>query len=340
MTVSARVREVVANVHAGGLPDESDIRVLLEIESHSIDAGYIIGAADEINRAVCDGKGEVHAQIGVNLSPCPRNCSFCAFAARNKVFTETTEFDVDTVIQMGLRAEQDGANALFVMATGDYPFSKFVEISCALRRSIREDTMLIANVGDFGPAEAQQLKETGYAGIYHAVRMGEGRDTSIAPDTRLATVQAAREAGLVVGTCVEPIGPEHDIDEIIEKVLIGRDMDPCFSGAMRRISIPGSDLAKHGMISEYRMALLVAVVRLAMGRDLRGNCTHEPNVPGAISGANLFWAEVGTNPRDTETETSEGRGLDVKACREIFAEADFQVLDGPSRIYEQPQSST
>jgi len=340
MTISAQVRNVVANVQKGGLPDESDIRVLLEIEPHSADAGYTIGTADEISRTACDGKAEVHAQIGLNLSPCPRDCSFCAFAARNKVFTERTELDAETVVQMGLRAEQDGANALFVMATGDYPFGKFIEISCELRRSIRKDTVLIANVGDFRPAEAQQLKEVGYAGIYHAVRMGEGRDTHIAPDTRLATVQAAREAGLLIGTCVEPIGPEHDIDEIIEKILIGRDMDPCYSGAMRRINIRGSDLAKHGMISEYRMALLVAIVRLAMGKDLRGNCTHEPNVPGATSGANLFWAEVGANPRDTEAETSEGRGLDVKACREIFTEADFEVLDGPSQIYQQPGSST
>jgi biotin synthase len=163
--------------------------------------------------------------------------------------------------------------------------------------------------------------------------MGEGVVTSISPETRLKTIQAAREAGLLVGTCVEPLGPEHSIDEVIEKILIGRDMEPCFSGAMRRIIIPGSELEAHGMISEYRMAFLVAVVRLAMGRDVKGNCTHEPNILGATSGANLFWAEVGANPRDTEEETSEGRGLDVKTCRKLFEEADFPILTGPSEIY-------
>jgi biotin synthase len=104
---------------------------------------------------------------------------------------------------------------------------------------------------------------------------------------------------------------------------------------MRRITIPGSELERYGMISEYRLAFLVAVVRLAMGRDLIGNCTHEPNLLGAMAGANLFWAEVGTNPRDTESETSKGRGMDVKSCIEMFKETDFNIFQGPSVIYRE-----
>ena len=62
----------------------------------------------------------------------------------------------------------------------------------------------------------------------------------IDPRTRFKTIQAARDAGLRVGTCVEPIGPEHSAEEIAEKILIGREINPCFSGAMRRINVPGS----------------------------------------------------------------------------------------------------
>jgi biotin synthase len=333
MSVSSKVRELVAKAEDGELLDEAELRVLLQVEAHSVDAGHVLAAADAMSRRSCGGKAEVHAQIGLNLSPCPRNCMFCAFAARNEVFGEPTELDVDTVVDMGRRAQEDGANALFVMATGDYPFGKFVEISQELRRQLPPDAVLIANVGDFGPSEAEKLKQIGYAGVYHAVRMGEGEVTSIDPETRLETVRAAREAELLVGTCVEPVGPEHAIEEIVEKTLIGREMRPRYSGAMRRISIPGSELEAHGMISEYRMAVLVAVVRLAMGPDVPGNCTHEPNILGAVCGANLFWAEVGANPRDTESDTSEGRGLDVAACRKMFEEADFEVLSGPSEIY-------
>jgi biotin synthase len=335
MQITPNVKDIITKAFDGEFITPEEIRMLLDIQPHSVDAGFVMGAADEINRTASQGRAEVHAQIGLNLSPCPRNCSFCAFAAKNKIFTENVELSVDTVIQMGLWAEEQGANALFMMATGDYPFNKFRDISSELRSKLKPDTIMIANVGDFNEVEAERLKAAGYTGIYHAVRMGEGRDTNIAPQKRLKTVEAARAAGLMIGTCVEPVGPEHDKNEIVEKIVIGRDMKPCYSGAMRRIKIPGSSMEKFGMLTEYQMAFLVSVVRLAMGRELMGNCTHEPNLLGANCGANLFWAEVGSNPRDIKAETEEGRGLDVKVCKELFKEADYDILNGPSLIYSE-----
>lgn len=333
MQVDPKIADIVAKVCDGHLLARDEIVFALGTSAHSPEAGFLMAAADAMNRTASKGKAEVHAQIGVNLSPCPNNCSFCAFAAKNKVFKEKNELSPEQVTELALIAERQGANAIFLMTTGDYPFSRFIEVSREARAQLKPDTVMIANVGDFGDEEGTQLKEAGYAGIYHAVRMGEGRDTKIDPETRLSTVRAAREAGLLIGTCVEPIGPEHSLHEIAEKTLIGREMKPCFSGAMRRISIPGSELAKYGTISEYRMAFFVAVVRLAMGRDLIGNCTHEPNILGATAGANLFWAEVGTNPRDTAVDTAKGRGLNVRRCMEFFKEADFEILEGPSIIY-------
>jgi biotin synthase len=210
-----------------------------------------------------------------------------------------------------------------------------MEISREINTHTKPNTMMIANIGDFDYDEAKRLKAAGYTGIYHAVRMGEGKDTQLDPDMRMNTIKSAREAGLLIGTCVEPIGPEHTIEEIAEKILVGRQVKPCYSGAMRRINIPGSSLEQYGMLSEYQLAYCVAVVRLAMGRNLKANCTHEPNILGASMGANLFWAEVGTNPRDTKEETSESRGMDVYYCQNLFKEAEYQLLPGPSIFYRQ-----
>jgi biotin synthase len=331
--LSSKINEIVKRVLDGHFITREEILYLLDIDPHSMEGGFIMTAADSITRTASKGKAEVHAQIGLNLSPCPNNCSFCAFAAKNGVFKESQELPIEDVVALSLKAETSAANALFFMTTHDFPFRKFIELSKEVRSTLRPETVMIANIGDFEYEDGKQLKEAGYTGIYHAVRMGEGRDTKIDPQVRLNTIRAAREAGLLIGTCVEPIGPEHSIEEIADKILIGRDMTPCYSGAMRRISIPGSELEQFGMISEYRLAFLVAVVRLAMGRDLIGNCTHEPNLLGPVAGANLFWAEVGTNPRDTEAETSKGRGLGVKSCINMFKEADFDVLQGPSVIY-------
>ncbi len=331
--IGSKVNDIVNKVWDGHFINREEIVSLLRIDPHSMEGGFIMTAANSMTRAASKGKAEVHAQIGLNLSPCPNNCSFCSFAAKNGIFKDTKEISIEEVIQSALRAEADGANAIFLMTTHDYSFGKYIELSKEVRRKLKPDKLMIANIGDFEYEEGRQLKEAGYTGIYHAVRLGEGRDTQINPEARLNTMKAARDAGLLIGTCVEPIGPEHSVDEIVEKILIGRKLNPCYSGAARRITIPSSELEPYGMISEYRLAFLVAVVRLAMGRTLVGNCTHEPNLLGAIAGANLFWAEAGTNPRDTEAETSKGRGLDVKFCMEIFREAEFELYRGPSIIY-------
>jgi biotin synthase len=67
--------------------------------------------------------------------------------------------------------------------------------------------------------------------------------------------------------------------------------------------------------------------------SIAGNCTHEPNAIGAAAGANLLWAEVGGNPRDTREKTEEGRGMTVAQCRAVLGEAEWQVLDGPSAFF-------
>jgi biotin synthase len=333
MNIRRKTKDMIGSVFDDRSLQKDEILYLLEIDLFSVEAGFIMAAANILNREASEGKAEVHAQIGLNLSPCPNHCAFCAFSAENGLFKERIETEPEEILRLSLKAEAEGANALFLMSTGDYPLDRFLERSREVRRNLKPDTVMIANIGDFKSEDGKRLKEAGFAGIYHAVRMGEGKDTSIDPKTRLETIRAAGKAGLQVGTCVEPIGPEHSIEEIAEKILIGREIKPCYSGAMRRIPVPGSRLEKFGMISEYRLAYLVAVVRLAMGPEVRGNCTHEPNVLGATAGANLFWAEAGSNPRDTEAETSKGRGLGVKTCVEMFREADFKILQGPSVIY-------
>ena len=337
MSVPSRVTEIVAKVTDGRLPEEGDLRFLLDLPHRSAAAGEVVAAARELAREACGNRAEVCVQIGLNVSACPMDCRFCSFAKVNGVFPEPGELAVDDVVERAVRSEAEGANSIYLMGTGDYPMARFVEVGQEVRRNLRPETPLVANVGDLTPRTARAIADAGFCAVYHAVRMGEGCDTAIPVERRLRTFRIAKDAGLQLGTCVEPVGPEHTTDEILEKILIHRAAEPCFSGAMRRINVPGTGLARHGQISELRLAYLVAVARLAMGRSLIGNCTHEPNVPGACAGANLFWAEVGPNPRDTDSRTERGRGMDVAACRRLFAEAEYEVLTGPSVIHTRPR---
>jgi len=249
------------------------------------------------------------------------------------VFTDSFELPREDVVFQARQYEAEKANAIYLMATANYPFDKFIETSKEIRRALKRDTVLVANIGDFTLAQAQELKKIGFSGIYHAVRLGESRDTSIPIEKRLETMTYAKEAGLLVGTCVEPVGTEHSVDELVEKTLMTRDIKPVYSGAARRIPIPHTTLAHNGVVTEAKMALILAVVRLALGEEIQGNCTHEPNTLGAFAGANLFWAEVGSNPRDTIKQTEKKRGMNVKDCISILYEAEWMVLEGPSQLY-------
>ena len=317
--------------------DEEEIAALFDIPTFSFESGLMIAASRELSRIACDGKAEVHAQVSLNVGPCKRDCLFCAFAECNNVFTEEKEFPLDYVIEQCRQFEEDGANAVFLMATGTYPLRKFIESGAEVHKALKPETVLIANAGDFSTEEAKELKAAGFIGVYHALRLGEGRDNNIPVEKRFETFRAVKEAGLELGTCLEPVGPEHITQELVEKLLITRDLQPVYSGSARRIVIPGTKLGEIGTVSEARMAHILAVVRLVLPLSIKGNCTHEPNSLGTAAGANLLWAEVGANPRDVKEKTEEGRGTTVKQCQEILREGEWECLEGPSIFYRNGQ---
>lgn len=331
--MDAKLKKIVDEALAGHMLESVAIRELFAVPLFSEESFYIQWAGRRMSEECSSGIAEIHGQVGVNSGPCACNCSFCSFARSNGIFTAQYKEPIEQIIEKCWKLQEQGANAIYLMATAAFSFNDYLEIAMLVKKHLDSDMPLIANMGDFNYQMALALKQAGYSGVYHAVRMGEGQATRIDPRSRLASLAAARKAGLILGTCVEPIGPEHTLDELVEKTMIAREAKPVFSGAMRRINVPGSELNEHGMTSEARMAHILAVVRLAMGHDIPGNCTHEPNVVGAQSGANLLWAEAGANPRDIVLETQDSRGFDIEQCINVLKEAEWQVLQGPSRFF-------
>lgn len=307
---------------------------MLELESDSPESYLIMQEARRLSLEITGNQHEVHAQLALNLAPCPKNCKFCSFAVVNGVFDKATKLSPEEAVRDALILEQAGASAVYVMATANYDFGEFLEISAEIKRHLKTETVFVANVGDRTPDEARRMADVGFHGVYHALRLREGTDTAIPPQKRLDSFRAFAEAGLGLGTCVEPIGPEHSAQEIAELILLTGQLEPAYSGAARRISIPGTEMARdHGMIPELRQVQCVAVTRLGLPDSVKGNCTHEPCSLGAAAGASLFWAEIGANPRDTQARTEEGRGADVERCGQLFWEAGCGVLEGPSKFF-------
>jgi biotin synthase len=327
------IKEIIKKTLDDGHLTNEEIAALFKVPLFTDESALILSASRKKSGIASHGLAEVHAQVGLNIAPCPKNCAFCSFAVRNKVFPDYVELSADEAAFRAQQFEQDGANAVYLMTTADYPFDQFIETAQEVKKKLRPETTLVANVGDFTAQQASRLKDAGFSGIYHAVRLGEGTDTSIPVEIRLQTFRHAAEAGLLLGTCLEPVGTEHTIGELVEKTIITRAAHPAYSGSARRIPLPGTAMAPYGIVSEARMAHILSVVRLALGFATAGNCTHEPNVMGAAAGANLLWAEAGSNPRDVEKDTERKRGMTVKDCRHIFEEAEWKVRSGPSKFY-------
>jgi biotin synthase len=186
----------------------------------------------------------------------------------------------------------------------------------------------VVNIGDLEGSQGSELLSAGVQGAYHICRLREGIDTDLQPSQRLRTIEIIKKAGLDLYYCCEPIGPEHTPEELVDQMFIGIEAG-CFQhAAMRRVCVPGTPLSSRGQITERRLAQIVAVVTLAaLGcKETSNIAVHEPNLLGLCSGANAVYAESGANPRDTATDTSGHRGLDMNDCRKMLSEAGFDGL--------------
>ncbi len=326
--LNMQIAQMIDKAMDGGKLTAKELHSLFSVHCLSEEAFIVRQAARKMSQAASQNKAEVHAQVGLDSGPCAKDCQFCAFAAGNKVFSSLVVRTEEEVLESCLALERDGANALYLMGTARYKFGDFIRMGQVVREALQPETILIANTDDFDDEGARKLKKVGFDGIYHVVHMGEGRQTGIAPQTRLKTINSAKRAGLLVGTAVEPIGPEHSVDELTEKTLMVRNIFPVHAGAGRRVRIPSSPLTA-GELNSAQTSYLLAVVKLAVGYEVRGHCGGHGL--GGMAGVNLTWTEVGSNPRDTERNTL--KGATVKLRREELQESGWEILEGPSVMF-------
>jgi biotin synthase len=317
--------------------NEAEAERLLGLDLGSKEVYALMETANRISRQRFGEKGENHFHIGVNVEPCPYNCRFCSLAANAGIFTEPIEFDEDEIAEWAKTGESHGADALNIMTTGTYSFNRLLEIGRLLSREV--STPLVANTRDINHREGEQLLKAGFVGAYHAIRLGEGKDTPFKVEKRIRTVTVLKDVGLLWMNCVEPVGPEHDVEEIAWLMVLARRYGAVYSGVMRRINFPGSPFEDRGMICERELARMVAVSRLVMGDIPMAHCTHEPHAISLLAGANLLFPEVGASPRDEQADTARGRGKSLASCRQLFLEMGWNP-DFPSNCFGKNRSIT
>lgn len=322
--ISSGVAAILEKGAGGEGIERSEALALMALPLLTKETYALMETANRLSRSQFGEKGENHFHIGVNVAPCPLNCRFCSLTREANIFKESVDFPESQIIAWAEHAERNGADALNLMTTGNFPFKRFLEIGRILKKAVT--VPLVANTRDITYTEGEALLEAGFIGAYHALRLGEGRDTPLDPEKRIQTIRVLKDVGLLWMNCVEPVGPEHSSEEIVDMMLLARRFGAVYSGVMRRINFPGSPMTKYGMITELEMARMVAVSRLVMGSIPRAHCTHEPHSASLMAGANLFFPEVGASPRDGEADTGKGRGRSVEGCHAIQKEMGWNPL--------------
>lgn len=296
---------------------------LLTLPDGSAELDQLLDAAAAMSRSTSHGVGTIYSQIGINVWPCPENCDFCYLGAKHGIVKSPSELPLSEIVRRALEFEIAGADEVYLMTTANYPVDRFLEIGRRVRTVLDPATDLVANIGDFGLEIAKKLVDAGFKGVYHVYRFREGIDTEIDRDRRRSTFAAIRTAGLDLRYCIEPVGPEHTLQEIVGQMMLAREFGASVLSVMRRTPVPGTRFADSAVVSHAAIAKIVAVARLTLGHQVREMGVHEPGIESLRAGAHRICAEVGMNPRDLNAETAKGRGFSVRQCEELLAQAGF-----------------
>lgn len=300
-----------------------DALQLLTIENGSREYYALLELANRDSRRRFEKRGYIFAQIGIEASPCPANCAFCSLA--EDVFDTKNSFIMPVAAAEKLTEQliEAGTDELFLMTTASYDREEFLAYGAAVKKHLPDSVRFVANVGDFDYAYAVRLKETGFTGVYHICRLGEGTDTRLDPRQRIRTLDAVRDAGLEVYYCVEPIGPEHTPEEIVGEIFRASEYPVKVMAVMKRICVPGTKLYSRGEISAAQLAKICAVTSLCV-RPERAMGVHEPDELCLMAGANQIYAEVSVNPRDRDLQTERSRGASMAHAEQLLRTTEWQ----------------
>lgn len=316
--IDRTVEQLVDATLQGRTLNLEQARQLLALDEDSAEAAYIRWAAERIGRQASGNRGQVYAQIGIDARPCPGACAFCSFSAGNGEFSGDADVPLDEIVGYARTFDEAGVHLISLMSTAAYPFDRYLEVVSAVRSAVADDMPIMANTRDLNEEEAHALKDAGAQVLYHAKRLGEGSDTNIAPERRIRTIAAARNAGLTIMSAVGPVSARSSIRAIAAGIFEVIGFHPYCSGVGILSNVEGTAFAHVPSVSRARGAFLAAVMRLCAGTS----------IPFGTGCGNVVWTDAGTNPRGRQTPTDpeilmrdvarlrrelKGRGWDVPA---------------------------
>ena len=90
--ISSRVGDILDKAQKFAGISRDDAHFLLSLDVESKESYAVMETANRLSREQFKGKGENHLHIGVNVEPCPYNCSFCSLTAKAGIFKRSVNF--------------------------------------------------------------------------------------------------------------------------------------------------------------------------------------------------------------------------------------------------------
>ena len=297
-----RMKELIDDVKEVSLTDgvftRDMILALLKLDPKSEECDYLGIAARDVARVRGKNRGGVSTSIGIDLVPCSMSCRFCSLGEKWGLVKESCMLPDERIVKIVREKFNDGFKQFILRTTEFFDIDTLCKLGQKVRKEVPGQYVLTANTGELTLEQAQKLKQSGFNGAYHALRLREGVDTPIDPEVRISTMKAIKDAGLQLGSGVDPIGIEHTDEELADLMMFYTEIKPMGLCTMRRINVEGTPMEGIPEVDDDRMAQLAAIIRLIQGE--RNVIVQPPILKAMQYGANAIAIETGANPRYNE----------------------------------------
>lgn len=304
-------------------PREATLALSSELQGEAL--RQLLEAAHRRMCRISGSHARLWAAIGVDAAACMRNCAFCSHGVQWGVYPDNYELAPEEVCRQAADIGVLEPDWFTLRTTQDYGIGRLSELVKRVRHVLPPRTEVAVNTGEFDLAAARALKDAGATTVYHTYRLREGVDTGIAPSERMETLGIIRKSGLKLAALVEPVGPEHSDEEIVEAAFRLKETGVSLGGCMARVPVPGTPLAKFGKVDEDRIVRIIAMTRLISGPEVGAICVHPP-VPAALcAGANTLVVECGAVPRSDRVEKTAWQGFGFAEAARMFVAAGYKM---------------
>ena len=321
----AFMEDVRRRALSGALPRREDVLRLLSYAPDSAQTAFLGRLARQTAREVAGDRAGVWAAFGVDTAPCSMSCAFCAFGASWGVVRESHEWAQEEIVAAARRYAAEGASWIVLRTTEHYGRERLEALAKAVRAVLPPSCALVANTGQMTVEEIRSLGRAGVQMMYHALRLGEGRDTPFDPAERRQALRRIGEAGMELAHLVEPLGPEHADEEIADVLLAPLEAGAKVCGVMARSNVPGTPYGGAESVSDARLAQVAAVIRLCGGVNTPHVCVHPPVSQAVAWGANVVVVETGAIPRDKKEAAADWRGFSMDDARALLLRHGYVV---------------